>query len=402
MTGYQSTTPFGQRPMSHAMLKASRLAETVRSDAAIGKWPLFRAVAQARVRLGLSDRSLIVLNALLTFYPEETLEGDRNLVVFPSNQQLSLRAHGMASATLRRHLAALVEAGLLLRRDSPNGKRYARRDGEGEIDQAFGFDLAPLLARAAEIEATAQQIAAEQREIRLVRERISLLRRDIGKIAAYALEEAISGDWAGLIGDLADVTTQLRRSLTRGELLEMEGTLEILREKASNWLEKKEKSENTSGNDAHNERLIHNSKTKPLEFEPALEKEHGAIAAPTGNAKVRPLTGYPLALVLRACPDIETYAKDGISDWSDLIQTAHLVREALGISADAWEDCVSAMGTTQAAISIAGILQKADGVRAPGGYLRALTMKAKAGSFTVGPMLMALLRENGTTGRKSG
>lgn len=58
--------------------------------------------------------------------------------------------HGKAPATLRR-LASLVEAGLIIRRDSPNGKRFARRGQGGEIESAFGFDLTPLIARVAEI-----------------------------------------------------------------------------------------------------------------------------------------------------------------------------------------------------------------------------------------------------------
>ncbi len=59
--------------------------------------------------------------------------------------------HSMAPATPRRHLASLVEAGLIIRRDSPNGKRFARRGQGGEIESAFGFDLTPLIARLAEI-----------------------------------------------------------------------------------------------------------------------------------------------------------------------------------------------------------------------------------------------------------
>ncbi|MGO7830461.1 helix-turn-helix domain-containing protein, partial [Rhizobium johnstonii] len=31
-------------------------------------------------------------------------------------------------------------------KDSPNGKRYARRDRAGDIGEAFGFSVAPLLA----------------------------------------------------------------------------------------------------------------------------------------------------------------------------------------------------------------------------------------------------------------
>ncbi len=54
---------------------------------------------------------------------------------------------GMPASTLRRHLAVLVDAGLIVRRDSPNGKRYARKNRAGAIELAFGFDLSPLVVR---------------------------------------------------------------------------------------------------------------------------------------------------------------------------------------------------------------------------------------------------------------
>ena len=74
-----------------------------------------------------------------------------------------MRAHGPAPATLRRALAQLVEAGIVIRRDSPNGKRYARRGEGGQVEQAFGFDLSPLVARAAEFERLADAVRAEAR-----------------------------------------------------------------------------------------------------------------------------------------------------------------------------------------------------------------------------------------------
>ena len=153
------TTPFGRRSVSLGMLAAQVIARGIDEDAAIDKWKVFRDLSAARPRLGLSDRTLLVLNALLSFYPQTELSAANGLVVFPSNAQLSLRAHGMAPATLRRHLAALVEAGLIVRKDSANGKRFSRKsrqeadDGDGVNDragqrEAFGFIIAPLIARA--------------------------------------------------------------------------------------------------------------------------------------------------------------------------------------------------------------------------------------------------------------
>ncbi|MGO7565350.1 helix-turn-helix domain-containing protein, partial [Rhizobium johnstonii] len=82
--------------------------------------------------------------------------------VMPRARNESCAFDGKTSATLRRHLAVLVEAGLILRKESPNGKSYARRDRAGAIGEAFGFSVAPLLARAVEIESLAAQAVADR------------------------------------------------------------------------------------------------------------------------------------------------------------------------------------------------------------------------------------------------
>ncbi len=139
MEPYQSTTPFGRRSLTLAHVATQVVASSRPPEKVVHKWQIFRTICTARPRLGVSERALSVLNALLTFHPETALSGGDDLIVFPSNQQLALRAHGMPASTLRRHLAALVDAGLIIRRDSPNGKRYARKGRGGDIELAFGF-----------------------------------------------------------------------------------------------------------------------------------------------------------------------------------------------------------------------------------------------------------------------
>ena len=97
-------------------------------------------------------------------------------------------------------------------------------------------------------------------------------------------------------------------------------------------------------------------------------------------------------MVLEACPDIVDYAKGGISNWRDLLIVAAVVRSMLGISPSAWEAAQSVMGELPAAIVVAAILQRGVAITSAGGYLRELTRKAEVGEFTIGPMLMALLR----------
>ena len=127
--------------MTLGMLASQVMAGEIKPDQSVDKWKLFRALCEAKPLLGITDCALAVLNALLSFYPKNELAQENGL----TNIQLSLRTHGMAEQTVRRHLAALVEAGLLLRKDSPNGKRYVRRDRAGEVEEAFTFSLAPLL-----------------------------------------------------------------------------------------------------------------------------------------------------------------------------------------------------------------------------------------------------------------
>ena len=160
------TTPFGRRSLALAHIASQMAAKHRPPEATANKWLVFQDLCTAKLRLGLPERSLTVLEALLTFHPETVLTGD-DLIVFPSNDRLALRAKGMAPTTMRRHLALLVDAGIIIRRDSPNGKRFARKTAGGSISQAFGFDLAPIVARAAEFKSLAEDVDADQRALQV-------------------------------------------------------------------------------------------------------------------------------------------------------------------------------------------------------------------------------------------
>jgi replication initiation protein RepC len=86
---------------------------------------------------------------------------------------------------------------LITRKDSPNGKRIPART-EGEITDAFGFSLAPLLVRAKELQQAAESVRAASMALRLVRERITLHRRDIAKLIEVAVTEDVPGDWVSI------------------------------------------------------------------------------------------------------------------------------------------------------------------------------------------------------------
>ncbi|MDI4666945.1 replication initiation protein RepC, partial [Xanthobacter autotrophicus] len=120
MTQQLPTTPFGRRSMSLGLLASQVTAQAVTPDLVVHKWKVFQHIREAREAVGATDRALAILSALLSFHQETTMCADGDLVVFPSNAQLSDRANGMSPATLRRHIAILVHCGLVIRRDSPN------------------------------------------------------------------------------------------------------------------------------------------------------------------------------------------------------------------------------------------------------------------------------------------
>jgi replication initiation protein RepC len=402
----------------------------------IDKWKLYRALCEARLRLGLTDRALSLLNALLTFHPGHDLSAEQGLVVFPSNAQLSARAHGMAEQTIRRHLAVLVEAGLISRKDSANGKRYARRDGEGAVGEAFGFNLAPLLARADEIERLAADVVAERQVLQRLRERFTICRRDVAKLISAALDEGAEGDWQTHLAHYRAIVDGLSRKPSALELASSLDEMELLRDGIVNLLEMLLKTQNTGGNDDADERHIQNSNTESTcELEPRFERKQGAKAEPDrtqsgkkmatdladGEGREKIATGterrtrkpagapdsgairpFPLGMVLRACPEISDYGPaGGIGSWRDLMAAAVVVRSMLGVSPSAYEQACAVMGPENAATAIACILERAGHISSAGGYLRDLTRRAERGEFSLGPMLMALMRAHAGDGRRT-
>ena len=378
------------------------------STTAVDKWQILRALTEAHGHFGLTDRTLSVLDALCSFHPERELESTAETVVFPSNAELSIRSRGMAGATLRRHLAALVQAGFIIRRDSPNGKRYARRASTGVIEDAFGFDLSPLAVRAGEIHAAAEQAVAEARDHMRLRAEITIHLRDIAKtVEAGERELAQPTLWRGFRERLAGLSGRVSRAADRQQLrTRLDALVRLRAEVEKTWLDSLpeealhcEEEENMSGNAVQNERHIQNSNTESY-FDKGFEKRMKQSPS-TGTArrdsggkaergKLDVLAVPGLGRVLAACPEIKGYAQHGIETWRDLVATAGLVRAMLGVSPNAWDQACMAMGDFAAAVTVAAILERADKIRSPGGYLRKLTARAELGRFNVEPMLKAL------------
>ena len=395
---YTPISPF-MRPISHAHLRVIERPEASVPARPVNKWELLRELSKAQAAFGVSERDLTVLQGLLSFFPDDALGGNAEMVVFPSNKAICERLNGMPCSTMRRHLARLVEAGLLQRRDSPNGKRYVRKHGEDRV--AFGFDLSPLYCQSEEIARAAEAVREAEERVRRLREVVSLMRRDLAALAEFGDEmQPGLGFWDQLRDRAALTARALRRKLSVEDLAAYRADLEALLDQARNIIDGPE-TEEMNTNDAQSERHHHNSNKESIDLEPALEKSEAAAGVPDVDTNepvadvdeqdTRHLPKIPLHLVIAACPSLKTFYQGEIRHWHQLFDAACHVRPAMGISASAWEEAQRFMGPEQASIVVAAMLERFADIRSPGGYLRALTTKAAAGEFSCGPMVMALI-----------
>jgi len=395
---YTPISPF-MRPISYAHLRGVERPEASVPGKPVNKWELLRELSKAQAAFGVTERDLTVLQGLLSFFPDDALGGNAEMVVFPSNKAICERLNGMPCSTMRRHLARLIEAGLLMRRDSPNGKRYVRKHGEERV--AFGFDLSPLYCRTEEVARAAEAVREAEDRVRRLREIVSLMRRDLAALAEFGEEIRPGLGLWGQLRDKAALTARaLRRKLTLEELSAHHAACEALLDHARNVIDGPE-TEELITNDARFGRHHHNSNEESIDLEPALEKGGAAADAPdhptdepvdmVEKPDTRRVPKIPLHLVIASCPSLKTFYQGDIRHWHQLFDAACHVRPAMGISASAWEEAQRFMGPEQASIVVVAMLERFADIRSPGGYLRALTSKAAAGEFSCGPMVMALM-----------
>ncbi|WP_370047747.1 MULTISPECIES: plasmid replication protein RepC [Salipiger] len=371
-----SRHPFG-RPVAACLpsSEASQRPAPPMSD----KWALLRDLTTGAEAFGLGHRTLSVLKALLTFWPERELPADPDeAIVFPSNRVLSERLSGMPESTLRRHLAKLVETGVVSRHDSPNRKRYARGQS-GVIGIAFGFDLSPLARHAEDLASAAASVTAQ-------RERIAVLRARLGMLRHRLTEE----DAPDVLIDAARL--MLRRRASEQDLAELVSRLEAAlptREPVEPPLQPITETTKMSGSAARNERHIQETDKSISDSESAPTSD----AAPTessGSAETPNAITVPM--ITDACQEYRAFFPDQPRGWHDVVSISQRLAPMLGIDPPVLQEAQRIMGHERAAATVLCLLERASEIRKPGAYLRRLTQVARKGSFSVSAMLAAASR----------
>ena len=205
--------PTGFRRLTPSLLRVDRTAEEFDGlpDDVTTPGQLLAAFKAAASRLGLSPRLVHAVDWLFRFtQPQDWGRGGRP-IVWPSAsmQQESL---GLSTTQVKAINRALIEAGVVTMKDSPNGKRYGVRDRAGRITEAYGFDLSPIAARHAEFVRLAEEAQAERAAMGRLRRRATIARKGIVQILETAGEYCLRGEeWASLARDTRALATALKR-----------------------------------------------------------------------------------------------------------------------------------------------------------------------------------------------
>jgi replication initiation protein RepC len=417
--------PTGFRRLTPGLLQADRTAEGFNGlpESVTAPGQLLAACKAAAPRLGLSPRLMHALDWLFRFtQPQDWGRGGRP-IVWPS-AAMQQDALGLSLSQTKAINRQLIEAGLVTMKDSPNGKRWGRRDPRGRITEAYGFDLSPIAARYGEFLRLAEEAKAERAEMGRLRRRATIAKNAIAQILETAAEFGFDGEeWTRLRRNSQDLARALRTVELLEEMALGVESLERRQRSARERLETllvalaPEVLEAADSNPKGPENRPHHYTYKPdpdpdqdTVIAPEESRSRAAPSGPTSAIAERPREGEGRGFtrperaergtvmrlgsdeLLRLAPRLRPYLRSATPSWREIVDAADWLRHDLGISKSLWGEACLAMGREEAAIALAIVSAKpAEHFRSsPGGYFHGMVAKAKAGELNLGRTIWGL------------
>lgn len=152
------------------------------------RWQFFGLIEAARQQLGLSKVAIAYLKVAISNTMDEDFAAGRICSFWTSVTKIAARAR-LDRRQVERIEAWLIENGFLIKTASDHSRRGGSRK-DGKIGHEFGINLAPLISRAAEIQAAARKAAFEEAEAERLRSRIKTLFGDIRSLCFEGAMEA--------------------------------------------------------------------------------------------------------------------------------------------------------------------------------------------------------------------
>ncbi len=338
--------------------------------------------------LGLSAVRDLVDQLMAFTQPQDWQAGSRP-IVWPSNAILADRLD-VCQRQVRRLLGRLVDAGIIVPVDGPEGRRWGRRDPSGRIIEAYGFDLSPLAVRYGEFLAIAEKAESERKARGALRRRLTIARKAIQQLAETAVEHALGDrDWLAWLQQARAIAAEAVAEGTPLATLEADvADLERRRAEGETVLINALRVKESSAED-QNVLPITTTNQPPADKSATCtsDSEKGSNSpierAPIGTSDASP-DEPPAAtprFVVRVSRPLQDQLLTSSPTWSDIVEAADRLRHQLGISRAAWIDACHTLGRYHAATAVAIIAAKGDSIRSPGGYLRGMIARGREGEL---------------------
>lgn len=412
--------------MTHTIAHFRRVNPAIVAAQCLAKEPLHEGIVKKELAMALkraapvlkiAGTSYQILDILLGLVRQEDLKSGGKPLVAISNEKLA--QYTMRSTrTVSRCIKRLVEAGILSYADSPNGRRFVRRDQSGAVDYGYGLDLTPACNRLTDL----QDMAAEYQE-RLKLEKQA--RRHVVSRARAAKDLAIvlGEDASELLAGIELLLEQPLDPISRAEaieyayreMLELAQNMSCLGDingvSISNTTPSHSKTFVVDKRHSSNELSINceNDNDRHRIVEDALEKKEDAQSGYNQQAKVQAntlrktidslpspaLSGVSIGLLNQACTSITELLAVEFCDWRSLLNITEDLRHLIGLSEDGWHASCSGQSKYLAAACLAVVAEKAlrdpEAITRPGGYFRAMIDRANEGKLNLQKSIFGLI-----------
>ncbi|MDO6732054.1 plasmid replication protein RepC [Marinovum sp. 2_MG-2023] len=388
----------------------------------VPKTKAFVAVKRVGAHIGLKPGDMLLLDTLAAFTQTQDWEEGRRPIVWASNAYL-MEQTGFSLSALKRHARRLAEIGVICFKDSPNGKRWGRRNADGIIVEAYGFDLSPLSARVEEFEQLQAELRAERELCQQLKRRITIARRMIRTRIETAVTGALSGPWAQLNQLFEGLLAQLpKRKIASDHLAkilhrftDLQAQVEAAYLGATTVIEAEENTERTLGTTSGQlsknpqemapKRVIsgphiqttnqpksvignrlENINHASIDVYTIPEKQAASEECVSLGQTQKTPKAMDLATILQACPEFASWARNiggFLRDWTDYNRVASQLAPMIGVSERVWNLAKDRLGPQLATTAFALVFEKhnAGEVTSPSGYLRGIVRKAGVGEL---------------------
>jgi replication initiation protein RepC len=409
MEGPMESTPIhfapGLRRLTPGQVAATAAAERFGGlPPGVSRGRILAIFKRAASALGIPPRLRDAIDVLMAFSQDQDWQAGQRPIVWPSNALLQDQL-GLCRRQVQYLIRGLIDLRLIAPMDSPTGRRWGRRNPKsGVIVEAYGFDLSPLAERYEELLAAAEQNQAERERRGRLRRRLTVAVKAIRQIVETALDHGVTGrDWLQWLREAEALVVQANDALLPDLEASVAG-LERQRQEGEAALQAVfavDEMKDIAPSGALCCTPITTTNQLPADQSATCKADPKQSTDPKGATSIINKPAAPASLeleehkispwfILKVSPALKPYIVSVKPTWAHIVDAADWVRGDLGISRHAWIEACMTMGRYNAAVAIAVIAAKANEIRSAGGYLRAMTERARQGSLHLGKSVYGL------------